>query len=222
MQVLITDDDAEVVETLMDYLVWKGVDVDCAYSGDQAVSRLRQQHFDVIVLDIMMAGQDGLATCKLLRQNGCATPILFLTARDTLEDKINGFEAGCDDYLVKPFAMEELYCRIRALGQRISRHALRTLRVGELTMDTESGKLLRAGHEIKLKPAQFKLVQVLMEKSPGIVSRQQLEALLWDDEEKHPAALRTHLYQIRQQLDKPFASPMLETVHRRGYRLVVA
>lgn len=220
MKVLVADDDTDILSTIADYLELHNIEVDCAKNGNQAVNLCAQNRYDAMVLDVMMPKCDGLSACKQIRANGNTTPILFLTARDTLEDKIDGFNAGGDDYLIKPFAMMELVCRIQALGKRISRQQVRLIKVGDLEMDLEQGTTRRAGRALMLNSVQFRLLRFMMSKSPQIVTREQLEQELWRDSMPKSDALRSHIYQLRSLLDKPFVFPMLETVRGRGYRLV--
>lgn len=220
MKVLVTDDDIDILSTIADYLQLHGIEVDYAHNGKQAINLTAQNKYDVLVLDVMMPKCDGISACKQIREVGCTTPILFLTARDTLEDKIDGFNAGADDYLIKPFAMMELLCRIEALGKRISRQHVRLLKIGSLGMDLDQGTAKRDGRTLMLNSVQFRLLAFLMNKAPQIVTREQLEQELWQDSLPESDALRSHIYQLRAVLDKPFAYPMLKTVRGRGYRLV--
>lgn len=220
MRVLIVDDDSDILGTVADQLELLGIEADFARSGQQAVTLAEQQRFDVIVLDVMMPGGDGLTACRRLRAMGCTSPILFLTARDALEDKIEGFEVGGDDYLVKPFAMRELLLRIQALSRRISKAGLCQLRCADLIMDTEQAQVTRAGVELKLNPIQYRILHTLLRNYPRVVERDQLESEVWGEEQIPDSdALRSHLYQLRQIIDKPFATPLLETVRGQGYRL---
>ncbi len=219
MSVLVVDDDIDILTTLADQFELAGIPVDCASRGRQALELCRQNHYEVIVLDVMMPGGDGLSVCRELRRSGLSTPILFLTARDTLDDKIDGFEAGADDYLVKPFAMRELLSRVGALRKRISRQQVHQLRYGELTMDLELRTVERAGVALRLNPQQFALLHRLLLQAPAVVSREQLEEALWGGEPPDSDALRSHLYQLRSVVDKPFAYPMILTVRGYGYRL---
>lgn len=220
MRVLVVDDDVDILSTLADQLELKGVEADFASSGRQAVSLALAQRYDVIVLDVMMPGGDGFSACQQIRAGGCTSPILFLTARDALDDKTEGFDAGGDDYLVKPFAMEELMLRIRALSRRVSKANLSNLVLGDLTLNLEQAVALRAGQELKLNPIQFRILKTLMLAAPRVVSRDELEEEVWQHGEVPDSdALRSHLYQLRRILDKPFANAMLETVRGQGYRL---
>ncbi|MGB0467677.1 MAG: response regulator transcription factor [Pontibacterium sp.] len=219
MHVLVADDDTDILTTLADQLELHGIAADCATSGNQVLSLFETNAYDVILLDVMMPGGDGLSACRRLRDLGCTTPVLFLSARDTLDDKIAGFQVGADDYLVKPFAMKELICRVQALGQRISRQQARLLVFGELVMDLERATVTRSGTALKLNQLQFRLLRYLMTQAPKVLTREQLEYELWKGDLPDSDALRSHLYQLRKIIDKPFERPMLETVRGMGYRL---
>jgi DNA-binding response OmpR family regulator len=219
MQVLVVDDESDILSTIIDQLTINSMVADCAQSGKQAISLVSKNHYDVIVLDVMMPGIDGLETCRLLRADGCTTPIIFLTARDTVPDKIVGFKAGADDYLVKPFAMDELLCRVQALGNRVSRQALSQLSYADLHIDLESYQVKRENTSLQLNQIQYKLLRCLMTQAPKVVTREQLELAVWQGESPDSDVLRSHLYQLRQIIDKPFAFQMLETVRGQGYRL---
>jgi len=219
MHILLTDDDPDILSTIADHLELHNMTVDFAYNGQQALSLLEKHHYDVIVLDIMMPKLDGLLTCEALRHHGNTTPVLMLTARDTLDDKITGFQHGADDYLVKPFAMRELICRIEALGQRTSHNKARKIHCGELELDLGQGHAIRAGQTLRLNALQFRLLKLLMTQAPQIVTREQIEKTLWQDNPPDSDALRSHFYQLRNIVDKPFTYPMLETIRGVGYRL---
>lgn len=219
MHILLTDDDPDILSTIADHLELHNMTVDFAYNGQQALSLLENNHYDVIVLDIMMPKLDGLLTCEALRNLGNTTPVLMLTARDTLDDKITGFQHGADDYLVKPFAMRELICRIEALGQRTSHNKTRKIHCGELELDFGQGHAIRAGQTLRLNALQFRLLKLLMTQAPQIVTREQIEKTLWQDNPPDSDALRSHFYQLRNIVDKPFTYPMLETIRGVGYRL---
>ena len=143
----------------------------------------------------------------------------MLTARDTLDDKLLGFEAGADDYLVKPFALQALHARLQALYKRSHRKAENLLIVGDLTLNRSTLLVHRGGRRVDLDPASMKLLQRLMEEAPCVVARDELETLLWADERPDGDALRSHLYRLRQAIDRPFDSPLIHTVHRIGYRI---
>lgn len=221
MRVLVVEDNQDLAANLLDYLELKDCVADWASNGRQALTLAAQQTFDVIVLDIMMPGMDGLEVCRQLRQQQLNTPILFLTARDTLDDKIEGFGVGGDDYLVKPFAMEELFIRLNALCKRALRQNSRTLQVGDLILDLSSHEVHRAHQPVHLTRSGMKLLQCLMQHSPDVVPRETLIYALWGDDTPDQDVLRSHLYQLRNAIDKPFTHQMLHTVYGVGFRLTV-
>ena len=180
------------------------------------------QDFDVIVLDIMLPGMDGLTFCrKLRREADDKTPVLMLTARDTLSDKLEGFDAGADDYLVKPFALEELAARIGVLARRGDQTSASRLCVADLEVDIGQMQVQRAGRKIELNRACLKILIMLMQAHPNVVTRKELEQALWGDAPPGSDALRSHIYALRSAIDRPFKHSLLETVHGVGYRLVV-
>lgn len=180
MKVLIVDDNHNVAETITDYLELEGVEVDCAYHGEAAIQYVGQFHYDAIIMDIMMPKIDGISTVKKLRHElGCNIPILFLTARDTLEDKIQAFEAGGDDYLLKPFAMQELSLRLKALASRGPRQDIGKLTFADIHIDVGTKEAFRQGKGIKLSHIQFEILRVLLRQAPAIVSRQSVIESVW-------------------------------------------
>lgn len=220
IRALIVEDNRDICENIAAYLEKQGYVLDFAYDGISAMHLALTNPFDVIVLDLMLPGMDGLSFCRKLRTDAeVETPVLMLTARDTLDDKLKGFEAGADDYLVKPFALQELHARLQALYKRRKGKADNLLTVGDLTMNRSTHQVHRAGRRVDLNPACMKLLQRLMEEAPSVVARDDLETLLWADERPDGDALRSHLYKLRQAVDRPFDSPLIHTVHRVGYRM---
>lgn len=220
IRVLVVEDNRDICENIAAYLGKHGYVLDFAYDGVSAMHLALTNPFDAIVLDLMLPRMDGLRFCQKLRADAeLETPVLMLTARDTLDDKIKGFEAGADDYLVKPFALQELHVRLQALHKRSHRKAENLLTVGDLTLNRSTFQVHRAGRLVDLTPAGMRLLQRLMEAAPSVVSRDDLETLLWADERPDGDALRSHLYKLRQAIDRPFDSPLIHTVHRIGYRV---
>jgi len=220
MRLLVIEDNRDILANLIDYLQLKGFTVDCAQDGLSGLHLAASQHYDLIVLDIMLPGIDGFTLCQRLRQDAHnEVPILMLTARDTLDDRLQGLNAGADDYLVKPFALAELVARIHAILRRSQRRE-RLLQVGDLCYDLDTLDVTRSGQPLKLNPLGLKLLAILMQKSPAVVRREVLEESLWGDDCPDSDSLRSHIHQLRKTLDKPFAKPMLHTVHGIGYRLV--
>ena len=224
MRVLIIEDNPDIVANLYAYLEPLGYTLDCARNGDAGLSAVGRAAYDAIVLDLMLPGIDGLELCRRLRKDlRQATPVLMLTARDTIQDKITGFESGADDYLVKPFLLAELDVRLKALVRRArDAHVDTVMRLGDLSFDTTTRTVARAGRRIDLTPTGYKLLAKLMQAAPKVVSRESLEYEIWGDEPPDSDALRTHIHALRQALDKSFAVPMLKTLQGVGYRLVDA
>ncbi|WP_438864241.1 response regulator transcription factor [Neptunicella sp.] len=220
VRVLIVEDNRDICENIAAYLEKHSYILDFAYDGISAMHLALTNPFDVIVLDLMLPGMDGLSFCKKLRTDAkVETPVLMLTARDTLDDKLKGFAAGADDYLIKPFALQELHARLQALYKRSHGKTAKLLTFGELTLNQSTLQVHRAGRRIDLNPTSMKLLQRLMEEAPSVVTRDTLETLLWADELPDGDALRSHMYKLRQAIDKPFDSPLIHTVHRIGYRI---
>ena len=221
MRVLIIEDNPDIAANLGDYLEDHGHTVDFAGDGITGLHLAVVNEFDSIVLDLALPGMDGLEVCRKLRQEaGKDTPVLMLTARDRLEDKLAGFDTGADDYLVKPFELQEVEARLNVLASRGRRRSSRELRVGDLTYNVDTLNVNRAGTEIYLNPIGLKLLQCLMESSPNVVSRSELEMKVWGEEMPDSDSLRVHIHSLRSALDKPFGSNMIQTRHGIGYRLV--
>ncbi|MBE1302273.1 MAG: response regulator [Alteromonadaceae bacterium] len=221
LNILIAEDQVDLAKNISDFLAPKGHVLDFAYDGMQALEFGLSNHYDLIILDIMMPKLDGLQVCKQIREKADRhIPILMLTARDTLEDKIEGFNFGADDYLTKPFALPELEMRCLALSRR---HLLQTnhiIEIGELKVDRKEKSVTRGQKRIKLNSKLFQILLVLAEAYPNPVTCSELCQKLWHDDPTESDALRSHIYQLRQQLDKPFAQPMLKTMHGVGFALV--
>jgi len=216
LQVLLVEDDRDLAASVADYLHLEQIVVDHAYNGQSGFNLANQNQYDVILLDLMLPRMDGLTVCEQLRSSGVDTPILMLTARDALDDKIAGFRAGTDDYLVKPFAMEELIVRIHALAKRRSGQ-IKKLSLGDLVVDLDSRTVTRSGQRIKLTPSGWIILETLMRASPKVVSRKQLEDALWPDELPDSNSLKVHMYHVRQQVDKPFKQPLIQTIQNQGF-----
>ena len=219
--VLLIEDHRDIAEMIVEFLEHKGFAVDYAADGVTGLHLAVTNSYDVIVLDVMLPGLDGLAVCRKLRDEARNdTPLLMLTARDTLDDKITGLGAGADDYLVKPFEIRELEARIRTLLRRHRGATAReTYTVGDLTLDTATFRVMRAGRSLALTPIGLKLLTTLMRASPRVVSRPQLEREVWGDLLPDSDTLRSHLYTLRKIIDKPFDRPLLHTIAGAGYRL---
>lgn len=218
MQLLVIEDNPDILSNIADYLEAAGHVVDCAQNGPGGLHLALTGHHDLIVLDVMLPGMDGYQVCRSLREAGEQVPVIMLTARDALDDRLQGLRTGADDYLVKPFALTELEARIDAIMRR-TRGASQRLQVADLVLDLDAFRVTRAGQTIRLNPACLKLLEVLMRRSPGVVRREVLENALWGDDPPASDSLRSHLHLLRQAVDRPFPKPLLHTVHGIGYRL---
>jgi DNA-binding response OmpR family regulator len=221
-RVLLVEDHKNLALAVGTYLESCGFTMDYAYDGLCGLHLATTQNYDAIILDVMLPGIDGLEICHRLRQDlHLATPILMLTARDQLQDKLSGFQQGADDYLVKPFDMPELEARIIALIRR-ERGELddSVYRIHDLSLNTRTMQAVRKDKIIHLSPTCLRILRILMRESPSLVTREQLEHELWGELTPDSDTLRSHLYKLRKAIDKPFEQPLLETQQGVGFRIV--
>lgn len=224
MRVLIIEDNPDIAANLAGYLEPRGHVLDFAVNGYAGLAFAAQNDYDMLILDVGLPGMDGLTVCQKIRTELKKTiPILMLTARDSVEDKVAGFESGTDDYLVKPFSVVELEARMKALVRR-ARGATQgpVLRVGELNFNTQTYEVDRGGQVLALTKTGYLILAALMRESPGVVKREALEAEIWGDDRPDSDALRTHIHGLRHALDKIQSSSMLKTVQGIGYRLIAS
>lgn len=220
MNILIIEDDLDILSNMAEYLELKGYIVDIATDGLQGQHLAEQHHYDLIVMDINLPRMNGFHICEHLKRQIPQQPVIMITARDQLDDKLHGFSVGADDYLIKPFALAELHARIQALWNRCYNLAgQQILTVGNLELNRQTYQLTREGYPLKLAPIPLMLLETLMLASPNVVTRQKLEEHLWKDSPPSSDSLRTHIHQIRQIVDKPFAQALLQTIHGVGYKL---
>lgn len=221
MLVLLIEDHRLLAETIMDYLNSEAIEVDYAATGLHGLQLATQQAYDALILDINLPDLDGFSVCQRLRQQyGLDLPILMLTARDQLQDRLQGFAQGADDYLVKPFANQELVARLQALVKRNRGQVVnKRLSLGDLTVDTGTQQVWRAGQEVIVSPTSFKILRILMRESPAIVSREALQHEVWGSDIPDTDALRSHLYNLRKALNQPDQSELIQTVKGVGFKL---
>lgn len=221
-KILVIEDNPDIVANIYAFFEPKGFELDNAHNGYSGLTLASNNRYDVILLDVMLPGMNGTQLCKKLREElHDKTPVLMLTARDTILDKVAGFDSGADDYLVKPFSLVELESRIKALIRRHQdSHCEQSLNVGGLCLNIEEHTVVREGKSLKLTPTGFKILQILMSASPRMVSKNELEEKVWADDIPSSDALRTHVHSVRAQVDKPFAKPMVMTVSGVGYQLI--
>ncbi|KWA30268.1 two-component system response regulator [Burkholderia multivorans] len=222
MKVLVIEDDPAIAANVYDYLEGRGFHVDVAASGPAGLQFALAEVWDAILLDISLPSMDGLTLCRKLREEAhCDTPVLMLTARDALDDKLSGFEHGADDYLVKPFSLKEVGARLDALIKRYrGQVAIQELRVADLRLDLNTLAIERAGRPIRLQPKCLHLLRILMQSPNRVFGRTELETEVWGDELRGSDTLRAHIYTLRKALTQPGEAALIETVHGLGYRLV--
>ncbi len=220
LRILVIEDNPDVAANIGDYLKAKGHVVDFAMDGISGLHLAVTQPIDVIVLDIMLPGMDGFSLCRRFRQETeKATPILMLTAKDTLDDKLQGFDSGADDYLLKPFALEELEVRLLALARRTVIGTSPVVEVGSVHVDLGQRRVTKAGTVIQLNRTCFRILVELMRSAPRVVTRDDLEHLLWGDFKPASDVLRSHIYALRKALDNPGEDSLIETVVGVGFRM---
>ena len=221
--ILLIEDHHDIADMICEYLERIEFIVDYAADGVTGLHLAVTNDYDAIILDLMLPGIDGIDLLEKLRNDaGKATPILILTARDTLEEKISGLEAGADDYLVKPFEIRELEARVRALVRRHrGQVSAETLRIHDLEFDTGTMTVTRQGQELKLTPIGISILGILMRASPRVVNRRDIERQIWGDILPDSDTLRSHVYNLRKAVDKPFDEQLLHTVQNAGYQLVL-
>ena len=219
LRILLIEDQRDIAANIWDYLEFRGFVMDHAADGLTGQRMALDGGYDVVILDLGLPKLDGLDLCRNLRAAGRDTPVLMLTARDTLDDKLAGFARGADDYLVKPFAMAELEARVRALHRRGRLQHGDLLRVADLSLDPIELQVERAGQKLTLTRAGFVLLDTLMRQSPHVVRHADLVHALWGEGGGDIATLHTHLSVLRSAVDRPFSVPLLHTVHGFGYRI---
>jgi len=221
LQLLLIEDHQDLAETVVDFLESMGAAVDYAADGLTGLHLVRQHRFDVILLDINLPGLDGLSLCREIRDNdNNSTPVIMMTARDELADKLDGFESGADDYVVKPFDLPELVARIKSIHRRqLGTVAAEVLQIGDLELETGTREARRNGQRLSLTPAGFQILTILLKHTPNVVSREQLESELWGEDPPASDTLRSQIYKLRKAVDKPYSTPLLHTVAGSGYRL---
>jgi two-component system, OmpR family, response regulator len=220
MRVLVIEDEVKLAGLLRRGLTEEGLSVDVARNGDDGLWMARATDYDAIVLDVMLPGTDGLEVCRQLREAGRWAPVLMLTARDAVEDRVSGLDAGADDYLTKPFSFAELLARLRALARRPSLERPAVLEVGDLRLDPATRQAWRGETEVDLSAKEFALLETLMRRPGQVLSRFQLLEHCWDyGYENRSNVVDVYVRYLREKIDRPFGRDSIETVRGAGYRL---
>ena len=217
LKLLLVEDNQDLAATIIDYLELEEIYCDHAANGVAGLQLMGKDTYDAIILDVSMPRMDGLTMCKTMREQGFSIPVLMLTARDTLKDKLAGFNAGTDDYLVKPFEMLELIARIQVLCKR-NTGQVQKLSLWDLEVDFKQRMAHRNHRQIQLSPSGWTLLEILMRHSPNVVSRAQLSQALWGDDSPDSDALKVHLFKLRQQVDQENEFKLIHTVVGQGIR----
>lgn len=223
MRILLVEDNRRLNQSLKQSLSEDGYAVDSAFSGPDGEDMARATPFDAIILDIMLPGKDGIAVCRDLRKSRVNTPILMLTARDTVEDRVEGLDSGADDYLIKPFALAELRARLRALLRRDSPERASVLKILDLSLDPASRRVERAGQEIELTSKEYALLEYFMRNPNRVITREMAETHIWNyDFDGSSNVVDVYIRRLRRKIDDPFEIKLFDTVRGAGYRICAA
>lgn len=223
MRLLIIEDDYHMNQALKKSLIEEGYAIDAVYDGREGEAYAASTLYDAIILDVMLPRKDGIAVCRTLRQRSVMTPILMLTARDTIEDRVQGLDSGADDYLIKPFALHELLARLRALFRRSSPQKSGVLVVGDLVINPATHEVTRVGERIKLNAKEFALLEYFMRHPNQVLKREMIESHIWNyDFISVSNVVDVYVRRLRRKIDDPFAEKLLETIYGAGYRLRVS
>src|SRR5262245_22192841 len=221
MRVLVIEDDRKVASFIQTGLVQEGYAVDVLHDGSGAAEQARIVDYDVVVLDLMLPGQSGFQVLRDIRARKASVPVLILTARDSIEERVTGLDSGADDYMVKPFALAELSARLRALLRRGAPHE-NVLRVGDLEMDTVRRSVKRAGRPIDLKPKEYSLLEFLMRNAERPVTKSLIIEHVWDIHfDTISNVVEVHINSLRNKIDRGFGGPLIHTIRGVGYILAV-
>ena len=222
MKILLVDDEVEMADPLSRSLSREGYEVDVAYDGDRGIQFAAQSSYDLFILDWMLPGRSGLEICQSLRSRGDATPVLFLTAKDTIDDRVQGLDAGADDYIIKPFELRELLARVRALLRRpttIEPIAVSQLRIDGLELDLQNQVAHRNGRAIELSEKEAQLLAYLMRQPNRLLTHEQISQHLWNENEQPTSnALVAQIRLLRRKIEAKGETPLITTVYGKGYR----
>jgi DNA-binding response OmpR family regulator len=219
VRLLLVEDEAAIACRTRESLEEARYTVDWARNGVEALELARERGYAAIILDLMLPGVDGWEVCQTLRRRRDPTPILMLTARGALEDRIRGFEIGADDYLPKPFALRELRVRVRALIRRAAVHRTRLIRIDDLEIDSEARCVTRSGRKIPLTGREYTLLEALARNEGRVLSREYIQERVWNDDESHSNTIAVRIRQLRQKVDEGHAVRLIHTVYGQGYVL---
>ncbi len=219
MRALLVEDDAEIAHGIVSALGKQGIEVQVAADGERGLDLAITRSYAAIILDVMLPKRNGWSVCDAIRKAGFTTPILMLTARDSIEDRVKGLEGGADDYLAKPFDVRELMARLHALLRRDAVHRTGRLEIGDLVIDSRAHTVTRAGQSIKLTPREFSLLEALARNEGRTLTREVILESVWNNEESLDNTVNFHITSLRKKIDAPFEPKLIHTVHGIGYVL---
>lgn len=222
MRILVVEDEKKVARALREGLEAEHFEVAVAHTGEEGFFLVSEQVFDLIVLDLMLPGRDGLDVLRNIRKRGLQTGVLILTARDAIDDRVHGLDSGADDYLIKPFAFAELLARIRALVRRGRTDQVLRLKLADLEMDLVSRHVQRGGHALSLTAREFELLEYLLRHGGHTVSREMLARDVWKEPQRDTTTdnlIDVHIARLRKKIDEPFTRPLLKTIRGVGFAL---
>jgi DNA-binding response OmpR family regulator len=222
VRILLVEDDTVMADLIRMGLEEARFTVDVARDGNTGLQRALQGDYALLILDLMLPGMDGWSVCAALRARRRGVPILMLTARDAAADQVRGLDAGADDYLPKPFDFDVLVARVRALLRRDKVHRARVIHVADLTLDTGSSRVWRAGREIHLTPREYTLLEALAANEGRVLSREQIQSRVWLDEESYPRTVNVHINALRRKIDEGHPVKLIHTIYGMGYTLEAA
>jgi DNA-binding response OmpR family regulator len=220
MKVLVVEDEHKIATSLKKGLEQESYTVDVAFDGESGLDFALGEDYDIVILDRMLPGMDGLTICQKMREKGIHTPVLVLTAKGLIQDRVEGLDSGADDYLVKPFAFEELLARIRALARRPKTSIGETLSIADLELNPKTFAVTRGGKSIQLSNKEFSLLEYLLRHKNQIVTKEQIITHVWDyDANILPNTVEVYMGYLRTKIDKPFSSHLLHTIRGFGYKI---
>ena len=220
MRVLVVEDERKIADFVRRGLTEQGYAVDVAYDGEEALDWPAVAEFDVVVLDVMLPGRDGIDVCRTLRERGVRIPIILLTARDAVEDRVRGLDSGADDYLVKPFAFAELLARLRALARREPGVIAPSLDIGDLTLDTTTREVSRGGRLIEMTTKEYAILEYLMRHPNQVLTRSMIAEHVWNyDFDNASNVIDVHIRNLRRKIDDGFSTKLISTIRGAGYRI---
>lgn len=220
MRILVCEDQRDLNKITVKHLTAEGYSVDSCYDGEEALAFIDMAEYDAVVLDIMMPKKDGISVLKEMRSAGNNTPVIFLTAKDSIEDRVSGLDSGANDYLIKPFSFDELLARIRAMTRKSSGNLSNIFTVADLTLDTSAHTVYRAGKEITLSAKEFSLLEYLLRNKGRVLTRDMIENNIWNfDYEGGTNAVDVYIRYLRKKIDDAFEPKLIHTVRGSGYVL---